>query len=79
VEPVSLNPPLLLRLPLLSLTSAPPYARVNFVLMGGSWPGLLFPPLLSSVPFLSFLPTFRPPLPLEVGPLNPARESGGAL
>ena len=38
-----------------------------------------FPPLpLPSSPLLS-PPLPSPPLPLEVGPLNPARGSGGAL
>jgi len=41
---------------------------------------LLSPTLsLSSVPFFSLLPSHLPPLPLEVGPLNPARKSGEAL
>jgi len=49
---------------------------------------LFLPPSLSSLPSLSLLLPFfsfpfspdpSPPLPLEVGPLNPARGSGGAL
>ena len=48
--------------------------------MGDGLMALLFPPLLSSAPFLSLLPLpFAPLLPLEVGPLNPARESEGAV
>jgi len=62
--------------------------RVRFVQKavggGGPSPPLLFPlssllPSLSLPPSLSFFPPLPPSLPLEVGPLNPARESGGAL
>ena len=47
--------------------------------VGGSRP---VPPLPPSRPLPSLLPSISlpfPPLPLEVGPLNPARGSGGAL
>ena len=57
-------------------TSAPPYARVNFVLIegGGSWPSSSLPFSPPPLPFPSPLP-FAPRLPLETGPLNPVRES----
>ena len=52
----------------------------------GPLPPLSLSSLTSPFPFLPHLPfpflspsLPSPPLPLEVGPLNPARESGGAL
>jgi len=45
-------------------------------------PPVLSPPILSlpsPPPPVLFPPFPSPPLPLEVGPLNPAGESGGAL
>ena len=47
----------------------------------GPLPPLSLPSLPSRLPFSPLLPPPlpSPPLPLEVGPLNPARGSGGAL
>jgi len=44
--------------------------------MGTLSPPFSFPP---SSPFLFFYSFLVLPLPLEVGPLNPARGSGGAV
>ena len=46
-----------------------------------SFPPLLFPPINSFSPLLSFLsiPSSCPPILLEVGSLHPARGSGGAV
>ena len=89
-----------LNLPLLPPLPSPfPYLYPSILarklrLNGRGLMALLFPPVLSSAPFLSLLPycvgwgaklyplhfpsplPFAPFLPLEVGPLNPARESG---
>ena len=60
--------------------------NASLTLRGTTFPSLLpsSPPLLSppipSLPLRTLTPpTPSQPLPLEVGPLNPARGSGGAL